>query len=209
MPFAQLFLPPTLVLVGSILFSKTVHADTFISEIHYDNAGTDQNEAIEISSDTAADLRSWRLVLYNGSNGRAYNTTSLTAVTADASCGENGGTLVIHYPTNGIQNGAPDGMALVKDGQVVQFLSYEGSLIASDGPAAGMTSSNIGDGETSSTLSNESLQLVDGIWSAPTTNSFGTCTTPVTAGDPPPQANHIFISEFHITAVLMLAKPSN
>ena len=35
--------------------------------------------------------------------------------------------LVVNYPQDGIQNGAPDGMALVNaSGQVLEFLSYEG-----------------------------------------------------------------------------------
>ncbi len=60
----------------------------------------------------------------------------------------------------GIQNGAPDGLALVEgSGDLVQFLSYEGIFTAADGPAAGVTSQDIGVAETSATAVGQSLQL--------------------------------------------------
>ncbi len=200
MPFVRVMLRPNpfrLLVACALILSTTTSADTFISEIHYDNAGNDQNEAIEISTDLDTDLSSWSLVLYNGSNGNAYNTTTLSGpADADASCGDNGGTLVVNYSTNGIQNGSPDGVALVNGSEVVQFLSYEGSMIANDGPASGMTSTDIGERESSATAADESLQLVDGEWAPPAANSFGRCTTEVSgAGTPAPDG--IFISEFH------------
>ena len=55
------------------------------------------------------------------------------------------GTVVVDYPSNGIQNGSPDGIALVDaSGAVMQFLSYEGTLTAVGGPADGLTSTDIG-----------------------------------------------------------------
>jgi hypothetical protein len=44
----------------------------------------------------------------------------------------------------GIQNGNPDGLALVVNGVVKQFISYEGSFTATAGAAMGMTSVDIG-----------------------------------------------------------------
>ena len=86
------------------------------------------------------------------------------------------------YPSNGIQNGATDGFALSYQGTVItgQFLSYEGTFTATDGPANGMTSTNIGVSESSSTQTNESLQLSgtgsqysDFTWQSPATNTKG------------------------------------
>ena len=37
-----------------------------ISEIHYDNTGTDTGERIEVSAPAAQDLFGWKVVLYNG-----------------------------------------------------------------------------------------------------------------------------------------------
>ena len=70
------------------------------------------------------------------------------------------GTVVINYPVNGIQNGSPDGLALVGPGDaVMQFLSYEGTLVAVGGPADGMTSTDIGVNEPYTTPVGQSLQL--------------------------------------------------
>ena len=65
---------------------------------------------------------------------------------------------------NGIQNGSPDGLALINEGSdpdsVVQFLSYEGELTATDGVAAGMTSTDVGAEETSSAAVTSSIALM-------------------------------------------------
>jgi hypothetical protein len=87
------------------------------------------------------------------------------------------------FRITGIQNGAPDGMALVDNlGDVVQFLSYEGSFTADAGVAQGMTSTDIGVAETAAMPAGYSLQLVgdgreyvDFSWGArPFENTFGT-----------------------------------
>ncbi|MEZ4661543.1 MAG: lamin tail domain-containing protein [Caldilineaceae bacterium] len=160
-----------------------LHAQTptpvFINEIHYDNTGIDTGEAIEVAGPAATDLTGWSIVLYNGSNGAVYNTASLTGVLTDQ--GNGFGTVVIAYPSNGIQNGAPDGVALVNSaGEVVQFLSYEGSFVGVGGPADGMVSTDIGVSESGSDPVDYSLQLTgagatyeDFTWAAPAVNTFG------------------------------------
>lgn len=98
-----------------------------MSEIHYDNASTDVNEAIEISAPAGTDLAGWQLVLYNGNGGAVYNTRALTGV-VPATCNARG-VLTFTYPVNGIQNGDPDAMALVdNNGVLVEFLSYGGKI---------------------------------------------------------------------------------
>ena len=54
-----------------------------ISEIHYDNAGTDSGEAIEVSSPAGMSLAGWQIVLYNGSSTSlaVYDTKTLTGLT--------------------------------------------------------------------------------------------------------------------------------
>src|SRR5829696_8105827 len=49
-----------------------------ISEIHYDNAGTDADERIEVSGPVGFDYTGYSLVLYNGSGGAIYRTDLLT-----------------------------------------------------------------------------------------------------------------------------------
>ncbi len=151
----------------------------FINEIHYDNTGADLDEAIEIAGAAGTDLTDWSIVLYNGSNSTVYNTISISGTIPDQ---QNGfGTLVEILPANGLQNGAPDGIALVDNNNVVlQFLSYEGSITATDGPASGLTSTDIGVSESSSTPVGASLQVsgegttaTDFAWETSTTNTYG------------------------------------
>lgn len=130
----------------------------FINEIHYDNAGTDQNEFFEIMGEAGLDLSGWQVELYNGSNGATYgNAINLSGVISDTN---NGFGFASFSPSN-IQNGAPDGLALIDNlGVVRQFLSYEGTITATSGTAIGLTSTDIGINESSSTTpSNFSLQL--------------------------------------------------
>ena len=160
----------------------------FINEIHYDNASTDAGEAIEIAGPAGTDLTGWSIALYNGSPTQlnVYDTITLSGVIPDQ---QNGfGTL--SFSRAGIQNGSPDGMALVDSSSaVVQFLSYEGSFTAVGGPANGMVSTDIGVTEGSSTPVGDSLQLVgtgavyeDFTWSAPAANTFGAVNTGQTFG---------------------------
>ncbi len=151
----------------------------FVNEIHYDNAGTDTGEAIEVAGPAGTDLGGWSIVLYNGNGGAVYDTDALAGTIPDQQGGF--GTIFISYPTNGIQNGSPDGIALVDPvGAVRQFLSYEGTFVAVGGPAGGLTSTDIGVAESGSEPAGLSLGLTgtgdtsgDFTWAAPATSSFG------------------------------------
>ncbi len=172
----------------------------FINEIHYDNAGTDTGEAIEVAAPAGTDLTGWSLVLYNGNGGVVYQTVALNGTVPDQSNGY--GTVFVSV--SGIQNGAPDGVALIdNNGAVVQFLSYEGSFTATDGPAAGMTSQDIGVAESWTTAVGASLQLSgsgntydDFSWVAAQTATFGNVNTGQTFGGTP----IILINEFQPNA---------
>jgi DNA/RNA endonuclease G (NUC1) len=153
-----------------------VVASIRISEIHYDNAGTDAGEAIEISGPAGASVEGWSIVLYNGSGGAPYEPTRVLRGSIPASCGSRG-VVVETYPSNGVQNGAPDGIALVDaGGNVVEFLSYEGTLVASSGPALGLRSREIDASQSGSDAAGLSLQRrADEGWSAPAASTFGAC----------------------------------
>ena len=156
-----------------------------ISEIHYDNASTDVDEAIEVAGPAGTDLEGWQIVLYNGANGSVYNTRALSGV-IEATCGSSG-VLAFDYPVNGIQNGSPDGIALVDpSGSVVEFLSYEGAFTAAGGPADGLESTDIGVAQASSTPQGESLQRTGTAaraWAGPLAASFGACNDAAGGGD--------------------------
>jgi hypothetical protein len=174
----------------------------FINEIHYDNDGTDAGEAIEIAGPAGTDLTGWSLVLYNGNGGAVYATTALSGVIPDQ---QNGfGTVSVAYPANGIQNGSPDGLALVDPSStVVQFLSYEGAFTAVGGPADGLTSVDIGVSEASTTPLSYSLQLAgtgtvyeDFTWSGPIPATFGAGNTLQSFTGGPPSLAPPVINEF-------------
>jgi hypothetical protein len=138
--------------------------NAWINEIHYDNAGTDADEFIEIILENPGGytLSNFSIVLYNGNNGGSYDTKTLDQYTVGATVG-NFKFYWFNYTaaSASIQNGAPDGLALAYNGTVItgQFLSYEGTLTAIDGPAVGMTSVDIGVSESSTTPAGYSLQL--------------------------------------------------
>ncbi len=190
-----------LLAMASSLFAPAAFAQVFVNELHYDNSGTDSGEAIELAGPAGTDLSGWSIVLYNGSTGASYDTTTLNGTIAEQQGGL--GTVVVSYPTNGIQNGAPDGIALVDaGGNVVQFLSYEGVFTAAGGPADGMTSIDIGVSESSSTAAGESLQLTgsgsfasDFTWAQAQPDTFGAVNTGQTFGGGEPAEPLLVINE--------------
>lgn len=177
----------------SVFTSQAAIADVFINEIHYDNTGSDSGEAIEIAGDAGTDLTGWTVVLYNGNNSESYAEIELSGVLPNQQDGF--GTL--EFTHSGIQNGDPDGMALVDSSNaVIQFLSYEGSFTATNGPAVGMTSVDIGVSEPNTTAVGNSLQLAgtgsqadDFSWEADSANTFGAINTNQIFGDGGPQVD--------------------
>ena len=167
-------------LMSAFCFSVTpavFAADAFINEIHYDNAGSDVGEAIEIAGKAGTDLSGWQVVLYNGKTGATYNSAiALSGLIPDQQSGY--GTAHVSLPANGLQNGSPDGLALLDaNGNIVEFLSYEGVVVATNGPANGLSSTDIGVAETSTTPVGYSLQFDGSQWQAANTNTFGEINT--------------------------------
>ena len=172
-----------------------VAGSVFINEIHYDNAGSDIDEGVEIAGLAGTDVTGWKIIPYNGADGKSYNPVGTLAGTIPNQL--NGyGTLSIALP--GLQNGSPDGLALVDaSNKVIQFLSYEGSFTATNGPAIGMASVDIGIAEASTATVGNSLQLIgrgtkysDFTWeTAPST--FGKTNKGQKFG------NLVFINEIH------------
>lgn len=117
-----------------------------INEVDYDNVGTDTAEYIEIYNPSAQTVSLANKVLYlvNGSDNTVYTTVDLSSagslpplsylvvagagVTVPASAKK----IDPGWTSNAIQNGAPDGLALVDTSAltVIDALSYEGSITA-------------------------------------------------------------------------------
>jgi cysteine-rich repeat protein len=129
-----------------------------INEVDYDNVGTDTAEFVEIFNGGATPvvLTGYQLVLVNGSNSTVYKTVDLGPAgtlmagqylvvgSAAALANVATGALTVSFGTGQdyVQNGAPDGMALVNSaaGTVVDALSYEGAISAVTIAGVGMVS---------------------------------------------------------------------
>jgi hypothetical protein len=129
--------------------------DVFINEFHYDNAGGDSGEFVEIviGSGFSGDLSSVNVILYNGSGGAHYGSHTLSTFTP----GEvtQSGHRIFSKFIPGIENGNPDGIAIAINGAVTQFISYGGSFTATAGAAIGMTSTDIGVKQSTSEIAGQ------------------------------------------------------
>ena len=176
---------PAAPVVTAVDNCSSTTASAWINELHYDNTGGDVGEFIEVAGVAGYDLSACQIFLYNGSNGTVYNTISLTGMIPN----ENGGFGAVDFPlpTNGLQNGSPDGLALVCGGTVLEFLSYEGTITATNGPAVGSTSTDIGVSEGGGTAIGQSLQLTGcgtQAWAGPLAESPGSLNADQIIGDP-------------------------
>ena len=132
----------------------------------------DVDEFLEVVVLDGVDPASVTVTLYNGNGGVPYG--SPMNVATDFAFGESDGSWSVYYiilPANGLQNGSPDGLCIDINGVVAEFLSYEGVIDATAGPAAGMSSIDIGVMEGGGTTIGSSLGLtgdgaapVDFIW---------------------------------------------
>ncbi len=164
----------------------------FISEFAYDCDIDDNNEMIEVCvpNSFTGNLSDLVVEIYNGGNDMVYGTF---IVGVDLLVGTDDGTNTyysISNPSPSIQNGDPDGIALSFQGVNCEFISYEGTITAADGSATGMTSTDIGVGQTNSTTCDMSLQLCNGSWvegtiSAGNANSCPTVMCPDLSGAAP------------------------
>jgi len=131
-----------------ILFSSLVISQT-INEFHYDNAGTDVGEFVEvyIPNPQPSDLANYTIVHYNGSSsGGVISSETLDDLTPTC---DGDGCYYVWNPSS-LQNG-PDGLALVGPMGLIEFISYEGVVTAVGGPVPGAVSTDVGVSEGSST----------------------------------------------------------
>jgi hypothetical protein len=141
--------------------------DIFISEFHYDNAGGDVNEFVEVavSEEFEGDLSGIEVVLYNGSNNTSYDSETLDNFSVGSTAS---GITYYYFEFSSLQNGGPDGIALECNGSIFQLLSYEGDMTVD-----GFASTNVGVTEGSGTPEEGSLQLIDGVWTETCQNTKG------------------------------------
>ncbi len=135
--------------------------NAWINELHYDNSSTDAGEFVEvvIQNQISYTLSDFVVTLYNGSNGLSYGTHDLSSFTIGAIDPNDNTFRYFSKAIAGIQNGAPDGLCLSYQGSVIQLLSYEGTFTATNGPANGLTSIDIGVSQNGSEPIGSSLGL--------------------------------------------------
>ncbi|MCC6232652.1 MAG: hypothetical protein IT580_08405 [Verrucomicrobiales bacterium] len=129
----------TLLVGASASITQAYSQVVWINEFHYDNSGSDLGEFVEVAVPQSwTDLAGTRLTLYNGGDGKPYGTSHpLSSFTQGET---SGGLTFFSKVIPGLQNGAPDGLALDHQGTLQHFVSYEGSFTAQSGPASGHTS---------------------------------------------------------------------
>jgi hypothetical protein len=137
--------PFSVMRMAMIEVSAGVPGTAIVNEIDYDQPGTDMAEFVEIFNPgiTAFDLTGVAVVLVNGTGGAEYGRATLSGMLGVGEylvIGIAGQTLAlppgvrrVDFTTGGgIQNGAPDGVAIVRtsDGALLDAFSYEGSITA-------------------------------------------------------------------------------
>lgn len=133
---------------------QPIQTNIWFNELHYDNVGVDTNEGFEIAGIAGTALSDYSVYLYDNSAGPAFGQVYSNMVLSGTIPDEQNGYGAVWFGFGGeinqMRNGS-DGLALVYQGtQVVQFLSYEGAFTASNGPANGLLSEDIGTRESSS-----------------------------------------------------------
>lgn len=193
-----------LLLATSLLLPCSSYAATvFISEFHYDDAGADANEFVEVYVSTSIDIADVEVTLYNGSSSSLapYGTISSWTV-GDSVTLADGDYTIYSALESGIQNGGPDGLAVGVSGVLCEFLSYEGTFTASGGIADGVESTDVGVNETSSTAENSSLERTDAGWVVSSgTNSRGVANANLTV-NPIPEPSSALLGGLGLLALL-------
>jgi predicted extracellular nuclease len=126
-----------LAITGSFVFN--VDAAIVINEIDYDQPGTDTSEFIELfnSGSTIISLDDYTVDLINGSNSSRYRSIDLSGFSIGAGdyfvlCGGTGTVVNCDYSfttsNSWFQNGAPDAIGLYSNTDLLDSLSYEGTL---------------------------------------------------------------------------------
>jgi hypothetical protein len=152
----------------------------WINELHYDNDGSDTDQGVEVAGRSGVNLADYHLYFYDedGEEDVGDRLTNLAGT-----IGNEGRRFGAQWIATDLENES-EGIALARiaagSTDVVQFLSYEGTITAVDGPARGIASADIGVNESGSETKGLSLQLTgrgrryaDFGWSGPSNATPG------------------------------------
>lgn len=128
----------------------------FINEFHYNDAGTDEREFVEIAAPAGFNLTNYRLFFYD-SSGTCYRVETLSGTADNPTNGFGFLTVIFPTPSELIVNGLRSIALVDPAGDLLEFLSYDGTITGSNGPEMGRTSTNIGVSETDTSSEGGSL----------------------------------------------------
>ena len=168
--------PFAAIAVASTLSASAI--PVWINELHYDNAGADTGEFVEIAGIAGTNLSGYSLHFYDGAGTVEASPISLTGFTIP---NQQNGFGTLSFTRSGMENDR-EGIVLY-NGSVLQFLSYEGAFTATNGVASGSTSTDIGIAEGTGTPSGASLGLIG------SGRDYGDFTWAVTLNDTPGAVN--------------------
>ncbi|WP_236974173.1 hypothetical protein [Membranihabitans maritimus] len=143
-----------------ICLCKILCGQGVISEFHYDNEGGDQGEFVEvfwpIPDSQPTNLVDYRIILYNGADSMTNGDRGLQGILS--TCDSSG----CYYVWETSLQNELEGIALAYAGEtdttLYDFVSYEGTILALDGPAEGVLSMDVEVEEGSDTPVGYSLQ---------------------------------------------------
>ncbi|SHK21857.1 Hint domain-containing protein [Shimia gijangensis] len=133
-------------------------ADPYFTEIRY--RSNSSNDFIEVAIDEGTDVSGIQIVVYNPSG----------TVRSINDIGDYQGTMLGKdvYSLSGVGVFKEGAIALVQDGTVIDFISFDNEVTATGGPADGLTSTQIG---STGNNQNTSVQLDEnGNWTTGTLN---------------------------------------
>ena len=147
----------------------------WINEFHYHDLDGDTNQGVELAGSSGIDLSNYYLLLCTPQG--IYSSNDCSGVIDD----EGAGYGAAWFPISGVSTSSPSGIILMhKTKGLLQFLSYEGSFMPTDGPAAGVVSVDVGvtepgwDGLFSLQLQGAGVQYEDFTWAGPLAATPGT-----------------------------------
>ncbi|HUR11973.1 MAG TPA: hypothetical protein VM012_11415, partial [Flavitalea sp.] len=159
-------------------------SNPIISEFHYEDVSNDADEIeqIEIFGKSGTNLSNFRIYLY-GQNGKVSSIIPLSGIIPPmiTRYGVTYGVLV--FTIDNMDNDKTGICLAMFDGQnwnSLEWISYEGTINAKDGPADNQTSDDVGARETGSTTVASSLwrpSAQNANFSVTTQNSFGAVNT--------------------------------
>ena len=141
-------------IVSSLLYALP---NAWINEVHYDNAGSDSGEFVEVMVEDPEEfsLGDLTLYMYNGHDGCPYCLDCVSEFDAGERIASR---QVFTWFQRGIQNDC-EGMILVYYDVPVDMIAYEGSFTGTVPPAERLPFTDVGVAESGSSPSNASIYL--------------------------------------------------